>query len=144
MTGPSGEAFGTAIGGAGDIDGDGFDDWIVGSPINTGNGGSAYLYRGSATIAAPTPSQKIAAPTACTTMSGCKFGDEVGILQDVNGDQLDEAAVAGSWANSGSPPWGATYVYLGNGSGTLASAPTQTRDGAAGFNAGCGALSGIE
>jgi uncharacterized protein with LGFP repeats len=40
--------FGGAIAGAGDIDGDGYDDVIVGSPYSNSYVGSAYLYMGTA------------------------------------------------------------------------------------------------
>jgi hypothetical protein len=48
MTGPATEAFGFALTGGGDIDGDGFADVLVGSPPNQPavNGGHIYLYRG--------------------------------------------------------------------------------------------------
>jgi hypothetical protein len=40
------DAAGTAVGGAGDVDGDGIDDVLVGAPGAVAGAGAAYLYFG--------------------------------------------------------------------------------------------------
>lgn len=87
---PGDESFGFSVAGAGDVDGDGFADLAIGSPLSDGvavDGGRAYVYSGK-TFA------------KLLQVSGDDFGDAVGGsiagCGDVNQDGLAEI-VAGAW-----------------------------------------------
>jgi hypothetical protein len=79
----SGDMFGAALGAAGDLNRDGFGDFIIGAPGNdTGalDGGRAYLYFGGATP------NGIADLFFNGTVASQYFGTAVGSAGDMNGD----------------------------------------------------------
>jgi hypothetical protein len=94
--------------GGGDIDGDGFDDIVVG--IFGMPTGRAYVYRGGPSGVSTTPDATLTGP------DGGSFGEPVSFVGDVNGDGFDDVAV-GSF-RGGDP----VYVFLGSATG-LSSAP---------------------
>jgi MYXO-CTERM domain-containing protein len=111
-----GNYFGYAVAGAGDVNGDGYDDVIVSAPEYLGYTGRVYVYEGSAT-GVPT--------TETTTLTGAAtfyyFGKAVAIAGDVNGDGYDDVVIGADGYSSGT---GRTYVYQGGASGVAATATT--------------------
>jgi hypothetical protein len=97
---------------AGDVNGDGFDDVIVGAE-GYSNGqtyeGRAYLYLGSAAGLEPA-----AAWTAESDQVGAGFGGAVSSAGDVNGDGYDDVVVAAPWYDGGHTDEGRVYLYLGS------------------------------
>ncbi|MDY0001121.1 MAG: FG-GAP-like repeat-containing protein, partial [Polyangia bacterium] len=81
--------YGYDIASAGDVNGDGFADVIVGAFGNDSNRGRAYLYLGSAVGLAPTP-----AWTASGDLAGGSFGQSVASAGDVNGDGFADVIVS--------------------------------------------------
>ncbi|MFZ5476530.1 MAG: FG-GAP-like repeat-containing protein [Myxococcota bacterium] len=107
---------GYAVAGAGDVDGDGYDDVIVGAPAIDYAVGAASVFHGSAGGVSE---------TATTTLAGESrddhYGERVSGGGDVDGDGYDDVAVAASRYDSGT---GRVYVYRGAAAGVSSSATT--------------------
>ena len=128
------DVFGSAVNGAGDVDGDGYADVVVGAPQHGAvgeNDGRAYLFRGGVT---PVTS-------AAWTIDGVVdegLAVSVGTAGDMNGDGLSDFVV-GSYGNGlDSPSKGRAYVFLGSTStsralATSAAALTLTEAGTKSF-----------
>jgi len=117
LSGPSGSGFGTSVSTAGDVNGDGYADVIVGAP--TAN--AAYVYLGSATGIAGTPATTL-------TRAGGAFGQTVASAGDVDADGFGDVVV-------GAPGAGVVLFYRGS-TGGLATTATTTLTGSAGSNFG--------
>ena len=108
------DGFGSVVGTAGDLNGDGFYDLVVGAPGH--GGGKVYVYYGSAT------GLGAAGWTASGQYARDAFGSAVGTAGDVNRDGYDDLVVgAGGYPDGGA--YGRVYLYHGaaDGLGTTAS-----------------------
>jgi hypothetical protein len=107
---PDGAAsqFGRSLAGAGDVNGDGYGDIVIGAPGVMASAGRAYVYLGRSGGPGATPSWTLLAP------DGGTFGWSVSGAGDVNGDGYEDVVVAAI----GTMP-GRAYVYLGNSSGLV-------------------------
>jgi hypothetical protein len=98
---------------AGDVNGDGFADVIVGSLcFSCGSMGAAYLYLGGA--------GGLSAPSVVANDAGdtnASFGDSVASAGDVNGDGYADVIVGADGVDSYA---GAAFVYLGGAMGLSA------------------------
>lgn len=111
--------FGFSVAGAGDVNGDGYDDVIVGAPNYDkpqSNEGAAFLYLGSATGLSAAP-----AWTGEGDKDGAAFGVAVASAGDVNGDGLDDVIVGASNFSNGQTNEGRAFVFLGQASGLATS-----------------------
>jgi hypothetical protein len=111
---------GTSVASAGDVNGDGYSDVIVGAP-NYDNGqsneGAAFVYHGSATGVSTT-----AAATVENNQASARMGQSVASAGDVNGDGYSDVIV-GAWLyDNGQTEEGAAYVYHGGATGISTSA----------------------
>ncbi len=119
---PAGQStgFGTSIDSAGDVDGDGIDDLIVGAH------GYAYLYRGSRSGLEASPSWSVSSSGGDKSQD--YFGTSVAGVGDVNDDGYDDVLVGdvGTLEGRTSNGWvyldGAAYLYLGSSSGLSSTA----------------------
>ena len=106
---------GTSVAGAGDVNGDGYSDVIVGAP-GFDNGqideGQAYVYHGSATG----PST-FAAWRVDSDQVGAQFGFAVAGAGDVNGDGFSDVVVGAPFYDNGEQDEGGAFVYLGSAAG---------------------------
>jgi hypothetical protein len=112
--------FGWAVATAGDVNGDGYNDVIVGA-IRYDNGetdeGRAYVYHGSAVGLSASANW-----TAEGDQGGAYFGNSVATAGDVNGDGYSDVIVGASSYDNGQSREGRAYVYHGSAAGLSASA----------------------
>ena len=97
---------GRSVSGAGDVNGDGFDDFIIGAYYANPNGlrgsGASYVVFGAATNAAPDAVDDNVTTDEDTSLSGSVFADNGnGLDTDPNGDTLTITQVNGSAASVG-------------------------------------------
>ena len=119
--------FGCAAAGAGDVNGDGFDDVIIGAP-NYDHGeideGRAFVFHGSPSGLETTP-----AWTAESDQADTYFGFSAAGAGDVNGDGYHDVIVGATWWSQGvNPDDGAALVFLGSPAG-LSPTPVWTTYG---------------
>jgi hypothetical protein len=121
--------FGYSVAGAGDVNGDGFGDVIVGAPYASSgpaNDGRALLYLGS-----PSGISTTAAWSKTGGQANAHFGISVAGAGDVNGDGYSDVIIGADGHSGG----GAAFVYLGQ-PGGLKPNPVRTYFGAAGSSFG--------
>jgi hypothetical protein len=104
LTGPAGSSFGASVAGAGDINGDGFPDILVGSPAATAPSPGVRLYSGAAAGVNTSVARAWPYPGAASTHG---YGKVVAPAGDVNGDGYCDFLVGAPDANVG-------YGYLGS------------------------------
>jgi hypothetical protein len=108
-------SFGFSVATAGDVNGDGYDDVIVGATRHDNpqeEEGGAWLYLGSATGLLTTP-----AWTAESNLEYSRFGNSVGTAGDVNGDGYADVIVGARFFGEAQSEQGKAYVYYGSSSG---------------------------
>jgi MYXO-CTERM domain-containing protein len=118
-------AFGISVASAGDVNGDGYGDVIVGaSGFSNGqaNEGRAFVYFGSASGLSMAP-----AWTAESDRAGANFGVSVASAGDVNGDGYGDVIVGAQAFENGQTQEGRAFVYFGSTSG-LSTAPAWTAE----------------
>lgn len=103
--------FGSAVAAAGDLDHDGFADFVVGAPAIQGGGtGHVYLYRGGSSAA--TLAQDISGP------SGVRFGAALAFVGDANGDGEPDFVVGTPVYTNGQTAEGLVQLFLGTAGAT--------------------------
>ncbi len=115
---------GISVAGAGDVNGDGFDDLLIGAYLNNDGGadaGAAYLVLGSAS---PTSINLSTAIQYTGEAAGHQAGFSVAGGGDVNGDGFDDMLIGAPLNGDGGAAAGAAYLVLG--SATPASANLST------------------
>ena len=123
-----GSGFGNALAGAGDVNGDGYDDLIVGQPYymklvtdpypRRVPQGRVLIYLGGASGLSTTPAMILEPETF-----NSNFGFSVAGVGDLNGDGRDDIVVGAPMYDNGADATdnsGKIYVYLGNSNGVEA------------------------
>jgi len=115
----AGDQFGASVS-SGDINGDGFDDVIVGAALDDDGGsqsGTAFVFFGSAS-----PSAIIDAANADVKLIGADAGDQFGATSksvssgDINGDGFDDVIVGAREDDDGGSQSGTAFVFFGSAS----------------------------
>ncbi len=108
---------GTSLGAGGDVDGDGFNDLLLGAPVADGSGtdsGKAYLVvGGSSTLANPIQIASEAAVRIAGATAGERFGSAISGLGDVNADGFADIIIGAREGSSGGLRSGSAYILLG-------------------------------
>lgn len=119
------EGIGESVAAAGDVNGDGIADFIVGAPLGSqsvADGGDTYVIFGSATGFPGTLNMFDLAPSQGFIINGDSSGDEAGwsviAAGDINGDGFADIAIGAPFGNDGGAQAGETYVVFGK-SGTF-------------------------
>lgn len=127
----------SAVSGAVDLNGDGYDDVIIGDADGAPHGffsGTTYVVLGKASGFAPTLDLATLGGSAGFKIQGEAANDLAGIAVsgagDVNGDHIGDLIIGARGANSGQ---GAAYVVFGNRSGFSSPIDLSTLNGATGF-----------
>ncbi|HSW55228.1 MAG TPA: integrin alpha, partial [Ignavibacteriaceae bacterium] len=106
----AGDWFGSSVSTAGDVNGDGYSDVIVGAPFNDAGGtsaGRAYIYFGGANM------DSTADVILTGAAAGDYFGYSVSTAGDVNGDGYSDVIVGAYGNDAGGSNAGRAYIYFG-------------------------------
>ncbi|HCY99836.1 MAG TPA: hypothetical protein DHV56_07580, partial [Rhodobacter sp.] len=111
---------GSSVSSAGDVDGDGLDDLIVGAS-NGDNSGASFVILGK-TDGAPVELSAIKIGTGGFVINGASAGDYSGwsatSAGDVNGDGLADLIIGAKYADPNGESSGASFVVFGKSDGT--------------------------
>ena len=112
--------YGVSVAGAGDVNGDGYDDVVLGAHNNdqtASNAGAAYVLLGpldAGTFSIASADARLYGETAADYT-----GDSVACAGDVDGDGNDDILVGSGYSDLGALEGGATYLVRGPMTGTL-------------------------
>jgi hypothetical protein len=126
--GAAATGFGFAVARAGDVDGDGYGDLLVGDPTLNGGTGAVWLYRGGATGLTTTPDARLEGDGATAW-----FGIAVAGAGDVDADGHDDVLVGAANANA---IRGYAELYLGSATGLSTTPQLRVSGSAAGATLG--------
>ena len=116
--------FGYSVAAAGDVNGDGYGDIIIGAPT-TGAAGKAYVWLGGPSG----PSSGAADWSASFGTSGAQFGISVASAGDVNGDGYGDVIIGAHNDENDQTDEGRAYVFLGSAAGLATSPARDLRGG---------------
>lgn len=130
---------GESVGSAGDINGDGFDDLIVGAPHNFDDfySGASFVVFGKASVFDATISLSSLNGTNGFRLNGVAGGDAAGnavsSAGDINGDGFDDLLIGAPISDVPKNDTGYTYVVFGKSSGFSATMELSSLNGSDGF-----------
>lgn len=136
----AGDESGSSVSAAGDINGDGIGDLMIGAPGADPNGagsGASYVVFGTKNGFAPNLNLVTLNGRNGFKLSGSAAGDESGRsvsgAGDVNGDGIDDLIIGAPGADANGANSGASYVVLGTANGFTANLNLSTINGGNGF-----------
>ena len=113
----AGEHFGFSIISAGDVNGDGFYDVLIGAPFASNgqaNEGRVYLYYGTSTGPSGQPGW-----IGESNQAGALYGYAIAAVWDVDADGYDDIAVGAPLYDNNHTDEGAIFVYAGSDTGLV-------------------------
>jgi predicted nucleic acid-binding Zn-ribbon protein len=116
----AGDLSGKSVAGAGDVNGDGYDDILIGAPNDDDGGntaGQTYLILGKATGWAMDTDLSTASASFWGEDAVDRSGSSVAGAGDVNGDGYDDILIGAYQDDDGGSNAGQTYLILGKSSG---------------------------
>ncbi len=139
----AGDMSGKSVSGAGDINGDGFSDLLIGAYKANPNGepishGVGYVVFGKAAGFGATFELSDLSGANGFRLDGAAAGDYAGVsvsnAGDINGDGYDDLVIGAHWASQGAVTYaGASFVVFGKAAGFGATLNLSTLDGNSGF-----------
>ncbi len=114
VTGDAGQFLGQRVGPAGDVNGDGYADVVVGMPTTAAHSGSIEVYLGNGVAVDPNPifEYELDLPTA-------RLGEVVTAAGDVDGDGFGDIAVGCPHYYNGEFNEGAIFIFRGQPGGVV-------------------------
>ena len=126
---------GTSVSAAGDIDGDGIDDLIIGAPY-AGTGAGYVVFGSDEGLAHPLSLSDLDGSNGFK-INGVSAGDSLGIsvsaAGDINGDEIDDLIIGAILAGTPGDYAGASYVVFGSDEAWAGSLNLSSLDGSNGF-----------
>ena len=127
---------GIAVAGGGDVNGDGFDDVLIGAIGALGLKGAAYVVYGGSGLGSDLDLTSLDG-TNGFQLNGAAAGDRTGsavaIVGDFNGDGVDDMLIGAYGAGPNGPLSGASYVVFGQTGAMLPNVKLSGLDGTNGF-----------
>ncbi|MEG4292804.1 Ig-like domain-containing protein, partial [Microcoleus sp. D2B6] len=132
---------GISVSSAGDVNGDGIDDLIIGAngadPNGNSSSGQSYVVFGKSTGFSATLDLSTLNGTNGFTINGIAASDNSGLsvssAGDVNGDGIDDLIIGAFGASPNGPGSGQSYVVFGKSTGFSATLDLSTLNGTNGF-----------
>ena len=116
FSGNGGDRMGAALANAGDFNGDGYDDLIIGLPeadqLAT-DAGAVGLWLGGPEGLELSPDGELQPPTSVLLETGDEYGAALAGLGDINGDGYEDVVVGAPGSLIAGADQGAAYVFLG-------------------------------
>jgi len=130
-----GDSLGYSVSDAGDVNGDGYDDLIVGASQTQGNTGGAYLVFGRAGALTGLQTINTLSDTVFLTPLGTsrEMGRAVSSAGDIKGDGFDDVMIASNYGTGAASNSGLTYIVFGKASGWSSSLDLVTMSASEGF-----------
>lgn len=132
-----GDYAGTSVSGAGDVNGDGIDDLIIGATGANNEAGESYIIFGSASSFADTLGLQTLNGSNGFAIQGIHEDDYSGAsvsnAGDINGDGIDDILIGATYAYAGNTYVGESYIVFGRDTGFGANFALSSLDGSNGF-----------